>query len=159
MNIQPEVLQTLNAVLCQSLTLINQTYLHARMARHLGYDGLAQREKKVSILEMKRTDALLARIFLLGGMPNLQLLDKLLIGENIPELLECDVRAEERRHDAVCRAIGICERAEDFVSRDLLENVLHFCEERLDDLEAEIELIDAMGLQDYLQRQTETADT
>lgn len=153
MQATPQVLTELNAVLRESLTLINQYFLHARMLRNMGYDALDKRMAHQSIDEMKMADKLMQRIFLLEGLPNLQDLGKLLIGESVPEILECDLKGEQRKHAVLLKAIAACEAAQDYVSRELLEGFKDENEEYMDWLETQQELIEQMGLPNYLQSQ------
>ncbi|MDR2128293.1 MAG: bacterioferritin [Burkholderiaceae bacterium] len=154
MKIDHRVLLELNAVLRESLTAINQYFLHGRMLKNAGYHALDERVVHRSIDEMKMADKLVQRIFLLEGLPNLQELNKLLIGENVPEILACDLKLEQRKHQVLLKAIATCEKLEDFVTRDLLEKFKHENEESIDWIETQQDLIDAMGLQNYLQSQT-----
>src|SRR5437763_9280707 len=136
------VIQHLNAVLKNELTAINQYFLHARMLRHWGVTKLGDREYHASLDEMKDADKLIERILFLDGLPNLQDLDKLLIGENVREILECDLRLE---HAAIARlreAIAQCEGVRDFVTRDLLGDMVEGEGEQVDFSEKQFELID-----------------
>lgn len=153
MQSSPQVLSELNAVLRESLTLINQYFLHARMLRNMGYPTLDKRMAHQSIDEMKMSDKLMQRIFLLEGLPNLQDLGKLLIGENVPEILSCDLKGEQRKHAVLTKAIAACEAAQDYVSRDLLEGFKDENEDYMDWLDTQLDLIDSMSLPNYLQAQ------
>ena len=153
MQTTPTVLRELNAVLRESLTLINQYFLHARMAKNQGFEGLNKKIYHQSIAEMKMADALVQRIFLLGGLPNLQDLGKLMIGEDVPELLNCDLTLERAAQATVKDGIEHCEAVRDYVSRDLLQTILDDTEEHIDFLETQIELIGKVGVQNYLQSQ------
>ena len=153
MQTTPTVLRELNAVLRESLTLINQYFLHARMAKNQGFDLLNKKIYHQSILEMKASDALVQRIFLLGGLPNLQDLGKLLIGEDMAEIIACDAQAEQRKHSLLQQAIALCEKEQDFVSRHWLEEYKEENEEHLDWLETQQGLIQDIGLLNWLQSQ------
>lgn len=149
----PTVIQYLNKQLTNELTAINQYFLHARMLRHWGFDKLGQHEYDESIGEMKHADLLIERIFMLDGLPNLQDLHKLQIGENVPELLQCDLNLELIAQATVKEGMAYCESVRDYVSRDLLQKILDDTEEHIDYLETQIGLIDQVGLQNYLQSQ------
>src|SRR5579883_2938906 len=145
------VLRHLNAVLKLELTAINQYFLHARMLRHWGVTKLGAHEYEESLGEMKDADRLIQRILFLDGLPNLQDLDKLLIGENVREVLECDLQLEHK-------AIADCESVRDFVSRDLFRKILDDEEEQVDFIETQLGLIDKIGLQNYIQLQSGPAE-
>jgi len=149
----PKVVQRLNEVLTNELTAIDQYFLHAKMFGHWGLAQLAGRERKASIDEMKHADALIERILFLEGLPNLQDLDKLLIGENVKEALECDLRLELAAHPVLRAAIADCEAAADYVSRELFRDILASEEEHIDWLEIQLDLIDRLGLPNYQQSQ------
>ena len=148
------VIRHLNAVLKNELTAINQYFLHARMLRHWGVEKLGDHEYKESLDEMKDADKLIERILFLGGLPNLQDLDKLLIGENVREILECDLRLEQAGLSRIREAIAYCEGVRDFVTRDLFSDMLDQEEDQVDFIETQFELIDRIGLERYIQLQS-----
>jgi bacterioferritin len=152
------VIQYLNAVLKNELTAINQYFLHARMLRHWGVTKLGDREYHASLDEMKDADKLIERILFLDGLPNLQDLDKLLIGENVREVLEGDLRLEQAGLARLREAIAHCEGVRDFVSRDLFSDILEGEEEQVDFLETQFELIDRIGLERYILLQSGSAE-
>ena len=149
----PKVIEHLNKVLGNELVAINQYFLHSRMFRNWGLERLAEHEYKESIDEMKHADHLIERILFLEGLPNLQDLDKLFIGENLQECLECDLKLEMRAHPMLKDAIAHCESVGDYVSRELFESILESEEEHIDYLETQIELITKVGIQNYTQSQ------
>src|SRR6202044_2770346 len=154
----PTVIQHLNAVLKNELTAINQYFLHARMLRHWGVTKLGSYEYKESIDEMKHADRLIERILFLEGLPNLQDLDKLLIGENVGEILECDLKLEQKALGDLRVAIVHCESVRDFGSRDLLTDILDNEEDGVDFIETQLELIKLTGIENYTQLQSASAE-
>ena len=149
-----QVIAMLNAQLTNELTAVNQYFLHARVYRHWGLERLGRKEYEESIEEMKHADGLIQRVLMLGGLPNLQNLHKLLIGEDTPEMLRCDLKLEYGSQAHLKDAIQHCELVRDYVSRDLLQEILDDTEEHIDWLETQLELIDRIGLQNYLQTMT-----
>ena len=148
-----KVIQHLNAVLKNELTAINQYFLHSRMFRNWGLGKLAEHEYKESIDEMKHADKLIERILFLEGIPNLQDLGKLLIGESLEECIQCDLKLELQAHPMLKDAIAYCESAGDYVSRELFESILESEEEHIDHLETQLELISKVGIQNFTQSQ------
>ena len=149
----PQVITYLNAQLKNELTATNQYFLHYRILKHWGFDKLAKKEYEESIGEMKHSDKLMERIFTLDGLPNLQDLGKLLIGEDVPELLSCDLQSEMKAQVTPKEAMAHCESVRDFVSRDLLQDILDDTEGHIDFLETQLELITKVGIENYLQSQ------
>ena len=134
-----QVITHLQAQLKNELTAINQYFLHYRMYKHWGLDKLAKKEYEESIGEMKHADQLMDRIFMLDGLPNLQDMSKLLVGETVPEALACDLKSEMGAQATIKAGIAHCETVHDFVSRDLLKGILHDTEEHIDFLETQID--------------------
>ena len=153
MKSDPEVIVHLNAQLKNELTAINQYFMHYRMLKHWGFNKLAKKEHEESIGKIKHADKLMDRIFMLDGLPNLQDLGKLMIGEDVPEALQCDLRSEQGAQATIKDGIAACEMARDYVSRDLLQGILDDTEEHIDFLETQLDLIGKVSLQNYLQSQ------
>jgi bacterioferritin len=147
------VIQHLNTVLRNELTAINQYFLHARMFDNWGFGRLGEHERHESIDEMKHADRLIERILFLDGLPNLQDLDKLLIGQNVKEALECDLALEMRAHPVLKQAIAHCETVGDYVSREILADILDSEEDHIDFLETQLSVIADVGIPNYLQSQ------
>ena len=152
-----KVIEYLNAVLRNELTAINQYFLHSRMFKNWGLTRLADHEHHESIDEMKHADQLIERILFLEGIPNLQDLGKLMIGEHAREILECDLRLEMEAIPALRDAVAHCETVKDYISRELFEHILESEEEHVDWLETQLELADKVGIENYLQSQMKTA--
>jgi len=150
----PKTIEFLNLVLKNELTAINQYFLHSRMLADWGLSELARKEYDESIDEMKHADRLIKRILFLGGLPNLQDLGKLLVGENVREVIECDLSLETRSLPDLKLAIPHCENIKDFVSRELFVEILESEEEHIDWLQTQIRLIEQMGIENFVQLQT-----
>ena len=149
----PNIIDCLNRVLKNELTAINQYFLHSRMFKDWGLKALAEHEHAESLDEMKHADRLIERILFLDGLPNLQDLGRLMIGENVPEMLRCDLAMENAAMPVLRECVATAEAAQDYVSRELFEEILASEEEHVDWLETQLELIDKTGLANYLQSQ------
>ena len=149
----PEIIAELNKLLKNELTAINQYFLHARMMGQWGFERLGRKIYDESIGEMKHADRLIKRILVLDGLPNLQDLGRLGIGETVPECLRADLALENGARTALVAAVALCEAKSDFVSREIVVHILEDAEHHIDFLETEIALIDKVGEQNYLQTQ------
>jgi bacterioferritin len=152
-----QVIQFLNTVLRNELTAINQYFLHAKQLEHWGVTKLGKYERDQSIDEMKHADRIIERILFLEGLPNLQDLDRLLIGENVKEVLECDLKLELKALDDLRAAIAHAEMVKDFVTRDMLEEIMRSEEESVDFIEIQQDLITQIGIENYIQLQSGSA--
>lgn len=148
-----KVIEYLNKALKLELTAVNQFFLHAKMFKDWGFERLAKIEYDESIDEMKHADVLIERILFLEGLPNLQDLDKLYIGETVKEALECDLKVEHRAHPLYVEVIAYCESVKDYVSRDIMVRILESEEEHVDHLETQLGLIEKIGEERYMQSQ------
>lgn len=148
-----QIIMSLNGALKDQLTVINQLFLHARMMKNWGLEALNEHSYKRSIKAMKLADDLIARVLFLEGLPNLQDLGKLLIGEDVPEALQGDLTLQTDIRTNLLQAVAGCESAQDYISRELLEAVLEETEEHIDWLETQQHLIASTGLENYLQSQ------
>jgi bacterioferritin len=153
-----EVIDILNEALKHELGAVNQYWLHYRMTENWGYTRLAKKERKESIEEMEHADKLVARIIFLEGLPNLQYVAPLMIGQNIKEVLECDLKVEFNARDLYMRARDLCRQKEDLVSMLLFEDLLKDEEGHIDFLETQLDLLDKIGVQNYGQLQADPAD-
>ena len=153
-----DIIELLNDVLTAELTAVNQYFLDAKMFDNWGYERLGKRFREQSIDEMKDADALIERILFLEGLPNLQDLDKLLIGENVQEILDCDLKLEMKGLGDLRAAIVHCESVRDFATRDLLSDNLDNEEDAVDFIETQLELITLTGLENYIQLQSGSAE-
>ncbi|MDB5380008.1 bacterioferritin [Roseococcus sp. SYP-B2431] len=153
----PKVIEHLNVQLTNELTAINQYFLHARMLDDWGVTKLAKHEYKESIEEMKHADELIKRILYLNGLPNVQRLNPILIGQNVKEVLECDLKLELKAIEDLREGIAYSEGVRDYVSRDLLKSILANEEEHQDFLETQFDMIEQMGLPNYIQLNSDAA--
>jgi len=147
----PQMIQHLNNVLGNELIAINQYYLHSKMLKDWGITKLAQQEYEESIDEMKHADKLAERVLFLKGIPNFQSLGKLFIGEDVKEIIECDLKLEHQAHQALIDGIKYAESVNDYTSRSLLEEILASEEEHIDHLQTNLDLIDKIGLENFTQ--------
>ncbi len=148
-----DIIQWLNRQLQHELTAINQYFLHARMYKSWGFNSLGKHEYDESFEEMKHADALIERILFLEGLPNLQELGKLMIGEKAEECVACDLKLEVTARETLLAAIAACETAKDYVSREIFENILVDTEEHIDWLETQLDVLQKVGIQNWLQSQ------
>ena len=149
----PDIITHLNRALKNELTAVNQYFLHAKMFSDWGMERIGEYERKESIDEMRHADALIERILFLEGLPNLQDLGKLMIGEEVKEMLECDLALENAAMPDLRDSIAFAEASHDYVSRELFESILESEEEHVDWIETQLELIDKTGVENYIQSQ------
>jgi bacterioferritin len=153
-----KVIQLLNKQLCNELTAVNQYFLHARIYKNWGLTKLGKHEYDESIEEMRHADKLIERVLFLEGLPSMQTLNKLHIGENVPECLQGDLKLEQGSLVDIREGIAHCETVKDYISREILETILNDTEEHVDYLETQLELVEKVGLQNYLQTQMGITD-
>ena len=151
-----KVIKCLQAQLKNELTAVNQYFVHYRLFKHWGFGRMAKKEYEESIGEMKHADALMERILTLDGLPNLQDLGKLYVGETLVEALQCDLKMEQGAQACIKDGIAQCETARDFVSREVLQHILEDTEEHIDFLETQLELVGKVGEPNYLQSQMDS---
>jgi bacterioferritin len=152
-----KVIEFLNTQLTNELTAINQYFLHARICRHWGVGKLGKKEYEESIEEMRHADWLIERILFLGGLPNMQRLNQVLVGQTVEEILDCDLKLEQKALSDLRDAIAHCESVRDYVSRDLFRRILDSEEDHLDFLERQFDLIKLMGIERYILLNSEPA--
>lgn len=155
MKAQPNVINALNRILTYELTSINQYFLHARMYKNWGLEELNEKDYKKSIKDMKQADKIIERVLFLEGLPNLQKLEKLRIGEKTEEMLQCDMDFQIEQITALRETIELCEKERDYISREMLEEILEYEEEFLDWIETQQQLIENVGIENYLQSMME----
>ncbi len=153
MKSNPEVIKQLNIILKNELTAVNQYFLHARMLEDWGFNKLGKKVYEESLGEMNHADWIIKRILLLEGLPNLQDLGKLNIGQSVQEMFEADLSLEMLNQSCLKKAIPVCEEFSDFISRDIFEKILDDTEEHIDWIETQMSLIEKTGIQNYLQEQ------
>lgn len=153
-----DIIKKLNAILTNELTSVNQYFLHARIYQSMGFGKLGKKTYEESIGEMKHSDIVIKRILLLEGLPNLQDLHKLQIGETVPEMLAADLAAEKRGRETMVEFITLAEQKKDYVSRDIVTKILDDTEQHIDFLETELDVLNNVGLQNYLQSQYENEE-
>ena len=153
----PKIIEHLNIQLTNELTAINQYFLHARTLRHWGVTLLGKKEYEESIEEMRHADWLIERILYLGGLPNVQRLNTIMIGQDVKEILECDMKLEEKAMQDLREGIAYCESVRDFVSRDLLLKILSNEEEHEDFIDRQFDLIKQIGVERYIQLNSASA--